>query len=547
MVFLASALYSQPVTFSVSYDTAITKTEKIKSFYLKNPTNKVIHINSVRTVQPEFYMASFTPFNINPYDSVQVNLSFKTRHNITYRGFVIFENTGLKYSIIAYLTATGKYSDVVYAFTQNLWDEPLKTAIRTYTSTGYVQLGYDLARDNMFATVDKYLTNDTIECVYSGTKVRAVNRTEAQALGFNTEHTYPQSYFGGVDPMVSDLYHLYPTTNTPNSCRGNYAFGKVVTFFGSSSCYSGSSKRGIDSTGLDTVYEPRDVHKGNVARSLFYFTVKYNTVSPGGFMNAKQENRLRQWNNLDTVDNNEMLRNNRIAALEHVRNPFIDHPELIERILSTFSTIPARTGSICTCSPLSVVYDTLKANDTSSYYVAVMNTGYTALTVTSVTASIPQFTVDSYPTTVPVSEVRFVKVKFKPTALNTTYTANLSITGNDASFTVPLKGFSNNQYMLIRLEGVLVSDYKLYQNYPNPFNPQTIVKFDVKENSFVTIKLYDVTGKVVSNLFSESLNSGSYSIDFNAGALSSGVYFLRMEANTSKAQFSSVKSIVLSK
>ena len=72
--------------------------------------------------------------------------------------------------------------------------------------------------------------------------------------------------------------------------------------------------------------------------------------------------------------------------------------------------------------------------------------------------------------------------------------------------------------------------YHLSQNYPNPFNPTTKIRFDLPEQSLVSIKVYDITGKEVSTLVNSEYNSGSYSVDFNGENLSSGIYFYRIKA-----------------
>ena len=85
--------------------------------------------------------------------------------------------------------------------------------------------------------------------------------------------------------------------------------------------------------------------------------------------------------------------------------------------------------------------------------------------------------------------------------------------------------------------------YDLYQNYPNPFNPTTRIKFDLPKQSFVSIKLYDITGREVSKLVSQEYNAGSYTVDYNAASLSSGIYFYRIEAGS----FVSTKRMMLIK
>jgi hypothetical protein len=513
---------SQPVPSLVYIDTVLTNNVASKSFYVKNPVNKILQITATRTLTSKFYF-TVNSFNINPYDSVLITVYFRTNQNVTYRDFLIFENKTLKYPIIYYGLTTAKYPDTIYRYTQGLYDENLKTVLRSHTTTGYVSLGYDNARDNMFATVDKYLTNDTIECVYIGRKIRAVNRTEAQNLGFDTEHTFPQSFFGSLEPMKSDLFHMYPTDTYPNNKRSNYPFGIVVT----ATWDSAGSKLGHDYENV-TVFEPRNKHKGNVARSLFYFCVKYNNVSPGGFMTTKQENALRLWNVSDTVDANERARNNRIAALEHVRNPFIDHPELIDRIKSTFTVAVTTPAPKVSASPFNVVYDTLSSNDTSSYYVALMNYGTAALTVNSVTSSISQFIVENFPASVPLAEMRYIKVKFHPTAINQTYNGTLTINNSDSTIIVNLKGFSNSTIGIKQISSDVPDNFALHQNYPNPFNPSTIINYQLAMSSYVNLKIFDITGKEVKVLVNTKQEAGTYEVEFNAENLPSGVYFYKL-------------------
>ncbi len=67
--------------------------------------------------------------------------------------------------------------------------------------------------------------------------------------------------------------------------------------------------------------------------------------------------------------------------------------------------------------------------------------------------------------------------------------------------------------------------YNLEQNYPNPFNPATIIKFSIPEASNVKIIVSDILGREVTTLVNDNLNAGSYSVNFDASKISSGVYF----------------------
>ena len=72
--------------------------------------------------------------------------------------------------------------------------------------------------------------------------------------------------------------------------------------------------------------------------------------------------------------------------------------------------------------------------------------------------------------------------------------------------------------------------FKLQQNYPNPFNPSTTFTFNIPSSSFVRLQVFDALGREVSTLVSEQLSAGTYSQQWNAASLSSGVYFYRLTA-----------------
>lgn len=70
----------------------------------------------------------------------------------------------------------------------------------------------------------------------------------------------------------------------------------------------------------------------------------------------------------------------------------------------------------------------------------------------------------------------------------------------------------------------------LGQNYPNPFNPSTTISFSLPQQSFVTLKVYNVLGEEVANLVSEERPAGSHKIEWNADGLPSGVYYYQLSA-----------------
>ncbi|MFA5012766.1 MAG: T9SS type A sorting domain-containing protein, partial [Ignavibacteria bacterium] len=84
-------------------------------------------------------------------------------------------------------------------------------------------------------------------------------------------------------------------------------------------------------------------------------------------------------------------------------------------------------------------------------------------------------------------------------------------------------------------------------NYPNPFNPTTKIDFDLPLDSRVNIKLYDISGREVKTIMNEQRAAGYYTVQFNSAELSSGVYFYRIMAKSSGADFIMTKKMMLIK
>ncbi|MEO8448096.1 MAG: T9SS type A sorting domain-containing protein, partial [bacterium] len=88
-----------------------------------------------------------------------------------------------------------------------------------------------------------------------------------------------------------------------------------------------------------------------------------------------------------------------------------------------------------------------------------------------------------------------------------------------------------------------VVKYSLKQNSPNPFNPSTTINFELPSAGFTTIKVYDISGRLVSTLVNEFIEMGSHNVVFNASELSSGVYYYKIES----ASYSDIKKMILLK
>jgi 5-hydroxyisourate hydrolase-like protein (transthyretin family) len=73
--------------------------------------------------------------------------------------------------------------------------------------------------------------------------------------------------------------------------------------------------------------------------------------------------------------------------------------------------------------------------------------------------------------------------------------------------------------------------YKLFNIYPNPYNPETTIKFQIPQASFVTLKVYNIQGRLMKSILEKNMETGTYEVTFNSSNVSSGIYFVQMIAN----------------
>lgn len=235
--------------------------------------------------------------------------------------------------------STSYYSDgFLDDVKNNTKDEDLKLSIlqtfKKHTSIGYDSakvflMGkfYLISENNHYAVKDVYCNREIPEDEFPADKKPGPNRVPANEI-INTEHTWPQSRFNksqNIGMQKADLHHLFPTDSLSNNVRGNFKFGEVQNEMNSLKC--NGPRFGTPSYSSERVFEPPTNHKGNVARALFYFAIKYKLV-----IDKNEEATLRKWTAEDPVDDEEMLRNDEIEKVQRSRNPFIDFPELVHRI-----------------------------------------------------------------------------------------------------------------------------------------------------------------------------------------------------------------------
>lgn len=109
--------------------------------------------------------------------------------------------------------------------------------------------------------------------------------------------------------------------------------------------------------------------------------------------------------------------------------------------------------------------------------------------------------------------------------------------------------FNFSQNFVIQLKDTLVSvkekdgfnGFALTQNYPNPFNPKTVIGYEIRDAGYVSLVVFDATGRKVASLVTGNKTPGSYSVAWDASEFPSGIYFYRMQAG----EFTEVKKLVL--
>lgn len=219
---------------------------------------------------------------------------------------------------------------------------------------------YNQARDAMFEDIDG--KSGEITCVYTGYTISFTDRIDAQgsqsAGDFNTEHSWPQSFFDQDSPMRSDIHHLFPTRVDVNGARNNFEFDEIPDEQTDKWYREGINQTSIPNEDIDEYseldgerFEPREDHKGNVARAMFYFWSIYqdnNSITSDVTDNEAFFNGMRDvlltWHDLDPVDSLEISRSMEIETVQGNRNPFVHDTTLVRRAF--FDGVIAQPDSV---------------------------------------------------------------------------------------------------------------------------------------------------------------------------------------------------------
>ena len=267
--------------------------------------------------------------------------------------------TFLLFSLTAYTQPPSGYYDPATGLSGTALKQALHNIIRNHTVISYTpgvwQAFYTTDRkpDNTVWDIYSDIPGGTPPYVYQMGSDQCGNASQ-EGDCYSREHSWPKSWFGGeVTPMFTDLFILYPVDQYVNGRRSDYPYGEVGQAEWTS--LNGSKLGNAVNPGYsDKVFEPRDEYKGDLARTYFYFSVRYygedagwpgSPMANGSQLTTWALDLMKDWHRNDPVSTKEINRNNAVYAIQNNRNPFIDHPEYAAAIWGGSSGIdnPAET------------------------------------------------------------------------------------------------------------------------------------------------------------------------------------------------------------
>ena len=260
-----------------------------------------------------------------------------------------------------------------------------------------VVLDYGQAKDTLYARI--YNEHDTVYGVYTRYGLYLPAGVDPSSYlynggsGINAEHTFPRSKGAAEGNAKSDMHHLFPAKVNVNEKRGSLPFNDIDDNLTNDWYYKNIvlhhiPEQNIDaySEGMPQYFEPREDHKGNVARAMFYFYTMYKSEADKADKNyfKRQRETLCRWHFQDPVDSLEWVRTWQIAKYQEGKpNPFVLDCSLASRTYCDFisdACKTAGTGEIWDNEVLHMVLFPVPAGDMLN--VRMVNPGIKKVLVT---------------------------------------------------------------------------------------------------------------------------------------------------------------------
>jgi len=199
--------------------------------------------------------------------------------------------------------------------------EPLKAKLREL-SAAHTELGYGYARAVLFSNLSN--VKGEVAGLYTDASLETTSTPrEGPGPVMNTEHVWPKSRGVRDTPALSDLHHLFPADSYTNGRRASHPFGEVlVPKWSKDGSALGENKDG------ELRFHPRPGARGPLARALMYVHTMYELPFPEG-----EAALVQKWNLEEPPTPEEVARNDEVSRHQGNRNPFVDHPDLVQRAL----------------------------------------------------------------------------------------------------------------------------------------------------------------------------------------------------------------------
>ncbi|MEQ8625719.1 MAG: endonuclease [Vicingaceae bacterium] len=485
---------------------------------LKNTSSDSLVVTNIKfyTIYNEIpFSAAQNTFTIPANGTYSLWVYFTPVQNILHNSEMVIQHNRFSGFTAIDLIGQGRFDLSYYDTTENMFEEDLKKALKYRLGLNYNSLSYSVARDSMYASIDN--DGGDVECVYTGTTATFNTRSGANTNGFNCEHTFPQGFFSQNLPMRSDIHHLFPTTVTSNSNRGNNPFGTVTngTATGGGSFYTNST------------FEPRNEQKGRTARAMLYFVIRYQDYSSHF---STQETTLRTWHGTYPPDSAEKARNQQISTIQSNRNPFVDFPQLEERITDFVSNSAAPAIFGLDILQTSINFGVFLNQQADTFDYILVNRGNQDINFTNLSlsdTSILSFAGNSgQNSTLNPGEAKSIQVIVQTSissSISETLSFNTNLPGSQASLSIPISG----QSVITNLE-----DNRLQSNilvYPNPFNNKLTISGAKAEA--LNVRLFDALGKEKRI---DLVTRNKETIILETSNLENGFYMLEVVSNNQR-------------
>ncbi len=544
ILLLSSALFAQSTLFLsdtlISFNDVLVSDSSQKVLTLRNGGDEQLFLQSVAVSETVFAAGEYERV-IPAGGGIDIPLTFRPQQNIAHDAFVVLRFKGGDRDFTCRLRGNGRLANSYYSASFNLWGAELKQALHN-TIKGHVSFPYSASTTDVWdilrVTDEDPANSNNVILLYTGWSY-AKDNNGGGVSNWNREHVWAKSHgnFSTDPPAGTDVHHLRPTDVTVNAKRGSLDFDNGGTLYtdgdGPTECrYDGDS------------WEPRDAVKGDVARMMYYMTVRYEgdenydlelvekTGTSGPVFGRRST--LYNWHKADPVSDFERRRNEIIYTdFQKNRNPFIDFPGFIDRLPSVSGQADTHLQGRLFVAGDSVILHPVAPGGQGLFSLMCVNSGGTEVRVTDIRVEGP-FAVSRSAFTVPAEGTAGFDISFNGAKDTGVYSGRMTILSDapGAAETKVAVSIRVQTATALEGEGAVPAAFTVRPNYPNPFNGQTQFRLFTVRPGKITLILFDTRGRRVLNRAFDAAG-GWQTVWVGLAPLAGGVYFYRFSDGSS--------------